>query len=190
MITMLAVKFDSTNDHKKFTPFDIEIAKYWTLKLSIERECFACAAEVNFMLLPTEDNGRQLCFIHLDEFDAGIAPGSSDAETRRSLFSLDHRRCAEPTELPRPASSSRHVAACMMNSALSIRRGCRTRGYDGPSALISLTPVTCESPIRRNEPLQHMRNHLCDLDVAAGLGPAMLRHKLPGDPQDQATRSA
>jgi hypothetical protein len=28
MITMLAVKFDSTNDHKKFTPIAIEIAKY------------------------------------------------------------------------------------------------------------------------------------------------------------------
>ncbi len=55
MITMLAVKFDSTNDHKKFTPFDIEIAKYRALKLSIEYEYFACAAEVNFMLLPDEE---------------------------------------------------------------------------------------------------------------------------------------
>ena len=60
--------------------------------MSIERECLACAAEVIFMLLPKEDNGPQLCFIHLDEFDSGIAPSSSDAETRHSLFSLDHRR--------------------------------------------------------------------------------------------------
>ncbi len=76
MITMLTVKFDSTNDRKKFTPFDIEIAKYWALKLSIERECLACAAEVNFILLPNEDNGRQLCFIHRDEFDSALGDPS------------------------------------------------------------------------------------------------------------------
>jgi hypothetical protein len=81
MINMLAVKFDS-NDHKKFTPFDIEIAKYRALKLSIEREYLACAAEVNFMLSPNEDNGRQLCFIHLDEFDSVL---------RLRCFSRDRR---------------------------------------------------------------------------------------------------
>jgi len=90
MITMLAVKFDSTNDHKKSTPFDIEIAKYRALKLSIEREYLACAAEVNFMLLPDEDNGRQLCFIHLDEVDSVLRLRCCAAALRTSGVLRDH----------------------------------------------------------------------------------------------------
>lgn len=91
---LIDAKYHSTGNGSYFRLTDAEIGKYRGLKTFTEYQFPGVEIEVIFMVIPKEYNGRRLVWVHLSEFDNGIAASLRDQPaTEISLLGRDDLWC-------------------------------------------------------------------------------------------------
>lgn len=71
LVVAIDAKFHSTKDCTIFCLLDAELEKYRRLQVFIEKHASPARAEVMFMVIPKERDGKRLVWVHLAEFERG-----------------------------------------------------------------------------------------------------------------------